>query len=350
MRTLVEQNQIKDEILAQKLDILEDLMKETGTDAWLIACREYNEDPMFFALTPTGYPTARRLSVLLLALHDGKLEKISLCRPDEALEQFYTRDYNPAAEGQYEALIRNINRLNPKNIAINVSDHYAYTDGLTVGVYRELMNHLPKDITDKFVSSDEIGIRYLETRSPKEREIYPEVMETAIRIIYDAFSDDVITPGVTTCRDVMNFMEQQVNNLGLTFWFPATIDLQRHDGMHGEDTVIERGDLLHCDFGINYMNLCTDTQRLCYVLKEDETEIPEELLKAFARNNRFQDIVRETMKIGKTGNDVFTEAVAKGKEEGLRPFLYTHPLGFHGHAAGPTIGLWSDQNPIPVKG
>mgnify|MGYP004447391343 CR=1 FL=1 len=350
MRTLKEQNAVKDEILAQKLDMLEDLMKECDVDMWLIACREYNEDPMFHALTPAYYPTARRISMLLLALNEGKLEKISLSLPDEDLEKFYKRDYNPKEESQYEAIERHVRRLNPRNIAIDVSDHFAYTDGLSVGLYRDMMKNLPKDITDRFISADDIGIRYLETRSPKEREIYPEVMDAAMSVIHAAFTDEVIKPGVTTCADVMAFMDQKVNDMGITCWFNPTIDLQRHDGMHGGDTVIERGDLVHCDFGIVYMNLCTDTQRLCYVLKEGEHDIPEELKKAFAHNNRFQDIVRETMKIGKTGNEVFLEAIEKGKAEGLRPILYTHPLGFHGHAAGPTIGLWSNQAPIPVKG
>ena len=56
------------------------------------------------------------------------------------------------------------------------------------------------------------------------------------------------------------------------------------------------------------------------------------------------------MVLGRSGNDVFEMSINQGKEEGLRPILYTHPLGFHGHAAGPTIGLFSDQRRQPVRG
>ncbi len=350
MKTIVEQNQIKDEILKERLEMAGKIMQECDVEAWLILSREYNEDPLFHALTPSHFPTARRITILVLSQKNGICENWSVSMPSSELEEFYRRDYDMKTESQMTALTRVLRRIDPNKIAIDVSDHFAYTDGLSVGLYRMMMNELPKDLTDRFVSADEVGIRLLETRTPKEREVFPEVMKVAMDIIEKTFSDEQIVPGVTTCRDLMNFMEQEVNNLGIEYWFEPTIDLQRHDGMHGEETVIERGDLLHCDFGVRYLNLCTDTQRLCYVLKEDETDIPEELKAAFKRNNRFQDIVRETMKIGRSGNDVFEMSIAKGKEEGLRPVLYTHPLGFHGHAAGPTIGLFSNQNRIPVKG
>ena len=350
MKTIVEQNQIKDEILKERLELAGKLMQECDIEAWVVLSREYNEDPLFHALTPSHFPTARRITILVLSQKNGVSENWSVSMPSSELEEYYTRDYDMKNESQMAALTRVLRRIDPNRIAIDVSDHFAYTDGLSAGLYRMLMNELPKDLTDRFVSADDVGIRLLETRTAKEREVFPEVMETAMNIIEKTFSDKQIVPGKTTCRDLMNFMEQEVNNLGIEYWFEPTIDLQRHDGMHGEDTVIERGDLLHCDFGVRYLNLCTDTQRLCYVLKEDETDIPEELKEALKRNNRFQDIVREMMKIGRSGNDVFEMSIAKAKEEGLRPCLYTHPLGFHGHAAGPTIGLFTNQNRIPVKG
>ena len=350
MKTIVEQNQIKDEILKERLELAGKLMQECDVEAWLVLSREYNEDPLFHALTPSHFPTARRITILVLSQKNGVCKNWSVSMPSVELEEFYQRDYDMKNESQMAALERVLRRIDPNQIAIDVSDHFAYTDGLSVGLYRMLMNELPKDLTDRFISADEIGIRLLETRTAKEREVFPLVMKEAMEIIEKTFSDEQIIPGKTTCRDLMNYMEQEVNNLGIEYWFEPTIDLQRSTGMHGEDTVIERGDLLHCDFGVRYLNLCTDTQRLCYVLKEDETDIPCELKEAFKRNNRFQDIVRETMKIGRSGNDVFEMSIAKGKEEGLRPVLYTHPLGFHGHAAGPTIGLFSNQSRIPVKG
>lgn len=352
MRKLNDQYKIQDQILKERLDvILGEVMEESGIESWLISCLEYNEDPIFHHVVPSLYPTARRLTILLFVRKDGKTECYNLGRPDPFLNQYYTQAYNPKEEEQYAAVERVLREINPKNIAIDVSENgYAYTDGLTHSLYEELLRELPKDLTDRFVSADEVGIRLLETRTPTELEVYPEVMGVAMDIIERAFSDEVITPGVTTCRDVMDFMAQEVNDLGITTWFNPTIDLQNEKGMLEEDAIINKGDLVHCDFGIVYLNLCTDTQRLCYILKDEEDDMPEELAEAMKRNNRFQDIVRANMQPGRTGNDVFVKSVEEGKAEGLRPFLYSHPCGLFGHSAGPTIGLWTNQNPIPVKG
>lgn len=352
MYDIIEQYRIRDEILRERLDIiLPSVMKETNTECWIIASREYHEDPMFRFIVPAHYPTARRLTILVFAMENGAVKKISISMPDAALEKFYERDWDRQKEEQFEALTRVLRRLDPERITVNVSEHnYAYTDGLSHGLYLQMLKELPKDLTDRFCGSDEAGIRLLETRTETELKYYPEVMRTAGDIIEEAFSDRVITPGVTTCRDVMDFMSRRVNELGITTWFEPTIDLQNEKGMQGEETVIQRGDLLHCDFGIVYLNLCTDTQRLCYVLKDGETDVPQELKDALRGNNRFQDIVCETMQVGRTGNEIFLDAVARGKADGLRPMLYTHPLGLYGHACGPTIGLWTNQNPIYPAG
>ena len=352
MYDIIEQYRIRDEILKERLDtILPAVMKETGTEFWLIASREYHEDPMFRHIVPAHYPTARRLTILVFAFENNELKKISVSMPDAALEKFYERDWDSQNETQFEALTRIIRRIDPTRITVNVSEHnYAYTDGLSHGLYLQMKKEMPEDIIARFCGSDEAGIRLMETRTKTELKYWPHVMETAGEIIEAAFSDEVITPGVTTCRDVMDFMTRRVNELGIVTWFEPTIDLQNETGMHGEETVIQRGDLLHCDFGIVYLNLCTDTQLLCYVLKEGESDVPAELKEALKRNNRFQDIVSENMQTGRTGNEVFLASIARGREEGLRPMLYTHPLGLFGHACGPTIGLYTNQNPIYPAG
>ena len=297
MYSFSEQQHIRDLFLKERLEtVLPRIMKETGTEFWIIASREYHEDPMFRHIVPSRYPTARRLTILIFALENGEVKRISVSMPDPVLNEYYEHDWDRQNESQFEALTRIIRRIDPERITVNVSEHhYAYTDGLSHGLYLQMKEELPEDITARFCGSDEAGIRLLETRTDSELKYWPHVMETAGSIIEEAFSDSVITPGVTTCRDVMDFMSEQVNRRGIVTWFEPTIDLQNETGMHGEDTVIQRGDLLHCDFGIVYLNLCTDTQRLCYVLKEGESDVPEELKEALRRNNRFQDIVCEKM-------------------------------------------------------
>ncbi len=351
IRPLKEQFKIQDEILKEKLeDMVGPLMAECGIDVWLIPSKEYNEDPIFKKLTPSGYPTARRLTILLLHQENGKLNTYSVSMRDHSLDQFYRPSWEKEKESQFEALLRLFKQLNPKTIGLNTSSNYAYCDGLTVGLHELLKKELPSEWTKRFVSAEAVGVRFLETRSPLEEKYWPEVMEVAIDIIYSMYSKETIKLGVSTCSDLEWYMMEQVNQSGLKFWFPPTVDLQRKDGQYSEDTIITEGDLLHCDFGIEYLGLCTDTQRLAYVKHEDETGIPKQLIDGMTQNNRFQDIVCAQIKVSKSGNEVFTGSLMQAQQEKITAMLYSHPLGLHGHAAGPTIGLFSDQKPQPIKG
>jgi Xaa-Pro aminopeptidase len=114
--------------------------------------------------------------------------------------------------------------------------------------------------------------------------------------------------------------------------------------------VIKHGDLLHCDVGFRYLGLHTDVQQNAYVLRPGELDAPEGLKKALAAGNRLQDIHAEAMVTGRTGNEMLKAALEKAKAEGIRASVYTHPIGFHGHAAGPTIGLWDHQEGVPGRG
>ena len=142
-----------------------------------------------------------------------------------------------------------------------------------------------------------------------------------------AYSRDVIQPGVTTTTDVEWFIMQRINDMGLDAWFSPDVDLQRRGGSEERmsGVVIEEGDLLHTDMGLTYLGeRHTESQRLGYVRRKGETEIPAGILAGFAKGNRFQDIVRGAFQTGLTGNQIFANAVAQAKAEGLRPcLLYT---------------------------
>jgi len=101
------------------------------------------------------------------------------------------------------------------------------------------------------------------------------------------------------------------------------------------------------DFGITYLRLNTDTQHLAYVLKPGETDAPEGLKVGLANSNRVQDILTSNFKVGLSGNEVLAAARAEAMAEGLDPSIYTHPIGTHGHGAGPSIGFWDNQEPDP---
>lgn len=351
VKTLREQYQLIDELLEKKLQQIPALMEIAGIDMWLVFAKEYNEDPILEFLTPTSFPTARRLTCLIFAKTKEGFKRYNAGRPSSDLDPYYESIFNDVDEKQFAAIRAIIEKINPTKIGLNFSSHYAFGDGLTKSIYDDFANAMSKEILDKVVSAENLCLRYLETRLPEELERYKEIAELAMDIVNEAFSFNVIELGKTTTRDLEWWLKQEVNRLGLPFWFPPTIDLQRKDsGPIYDDVAIERGDLLHVDFGLIYLGLCTDHQRLAYVPQVNETEVPEYLMKAFKENNHFQDIVCTNFIEGRTGNEIFTTSVNQAKAEGITPMLYTHPIGHYGHGPGPTIGLFNEQKEIKVKG
>ncbi|MBQ3008166.1 MAG: M24 family metallopeptidase [Oscillospiraceae bacterium] len=343
------QYELQDEILKDRLEnLMPKLLKEQGVDMWLVICREYNEDPVYKSLTPSLVKTASRLSCLAFSIDkDGNYEAINLGRPNGRLSPYYRYAYT-TKENQYDVIARVIMEKNPDKIAVNISDVSGQADGLSKCIWDNLYERLG----DRLVADGNMAIRWLETRTEKEIELYPQIYRIAMDILREAYSLDVITPGVTTTTDVEYYIMQRINDMGLQAWFAPDVDVQRQGctGQRMSDVVIEKGDIIHTDWGIEYMGLHTDSQRLGYLLKDDETEIPAGILEGLKTGNRFQDIVRDNFITGRTGNEIFAAAVEQAKAEGIRPMLYTHPIGFYGHGAGPTIGLWDNQGFVAGAG
>jgi hypothetical protein len=148
-------------------------------------------------------------------------------------------------------------------------------------------------------------------------------------------------------------MRQKVNDLGLGSWFQPSVSVQRRgvsDAELGDNPVIQRGDVLHCDFGIVAYRLTTDTQHMGYVLREGETEVPAGIRRALENSNRLQDIVMGELRAGRTGNEILRASLAKMRAAGIDGTVYSHPIGTHGHGAGPLIGLWDRQDGVPGRG
>ena len=346
---LKKQYEIQDEILKDRLEsLMPKLLKEQGVDMWLVICREYNEDPVYKSLTPSLVKTASRLSCLAFSIDkDGNYEAINLGRPNGRLSPYYSHGYT-TKENQYDVIARVIQEKNPKKVAVNISDVSGQADGLSKCIWDNLYERLG----DRLVADGSMAIRWLETRTEKELELYPQIYRIAMDILREAYSLDVITPGVTTTTDVEYYIMQRINDMGLQAWFAPDVDVQRQGcpGQRMSDVVIKKGDIIHTDWGIEYMGLHTDSQRLGYLLKDGETEIPAGILDGVKTGNRFQDIVRENFIAGRTGNEIFAAAMDQAKAEGIRPMLYTHPIGFYGHGAGPTIGLYDNQGFVPGAG
>ncbi len=343
-----EQSKVIDELLDDRLrNLLPGLMKREGFDLWVIISREYNEDPVIKTLLPSTWMAARRTTMLVMFDKGNEMEYLAVARYD--VGKVFKRAWNPEEQpDQWVRLGKIIEERNPKKIGVNKAANWGHTDGLTSNDYDNLIKVLPKKLQTNVVSAEKLAVAWLETRSKLEMEIYPQICRIAHQIIAEGFSDKVIQPGVTTTDDLVWWYREQIKTLKLDTWFHPSVDIQRNGP--NEDGVIRPGDFLHVDFGITYLRLNTDTQEHAYVLKAGETDAPTYLKEAFKKGNRLQDIFTNNFKEGKTGNQVLAESRKQAISEGITPSIYTHPIGYHGHAAGTTLGMWDSQGGVPVTG
>ena len=355
-----ERAKVVDDILEDRLDnLLPELMRREGIQMWILISREYNEDPVMKTILPSTWLSARRRTIMVFHDNGETLDKIAIARYSvgKLLKGEWNVDVYP---DQWEALMNIIQEKNPKNIGLNFSKNFALADGLVHTEHEAFMEKLPKEMHDRVISAERLAIAWLETRSEKELAIYPMICNMGHTILQWGLSEKTIHPGITTTTDVEWALRQRVTDLGLNTWFHPSVSIQRADEGNKEflrsfskrpdQEIIQHGDLLHVDFGITYLRLNTDQQQHFYVLKPDEKDVPDYLKRAFKNGNRVQDILTENFKKGKTGNQILLDALAQAKAEGLNASIYTHPIGLHGHAAGPTIGMWDSQGGVKGKG
>jgi Xaa-Pro aminopeptidase len=357
-----EQAKVIDSWLDDRINnLLPTLMTETGIDMWVVISREYNEDPVIRTMLPATWMAARRRTILVMyqPAPQAPVETFAIARYD--VGKAFKRAWDPESQpDQWKALTELIASKKPQKIGLNFSKDYGHADGLTHFDFEELVKNLPAGFEEKIVSAQTLAVRWLETRTPAEMATYKHIQQLAHHIIQEGLSEKVITPGVTSTEDVVWWYREKIKELKLDTWFHPSVDIQRPDPASTENTrsfatrpsdeVIMPGDLLHIDFGITYLRLNTDTQELAYVLKAGETEVPSFLNEAFKAGNRVQDLLTKNFVAGRTGNQILKEARKEMDAEGLRGSIYTHPLGFYGHSAGPTIGMWDNQGDTPGGG
>ncbi|WP_420322401.1 M24 family metallopeptidase [Flagellimonas sp.] len=353
-----ERARVVDEILEERFStLLPQLMDRTGIDMWILISREYNEDPVLKTMLPATWLNARRRTILLFYRDSakGSMDKLAVARYNvgKSIQSAWDKEKEP---DQWKRLMQLIEERNPKQIGLNFSKDHNIADGLDQTDYQEFMAKLPRKYQSKVVSAEQLAVAWIETRTEREMVIYDQLVDITHDIIAEAFSEKVITPGVTTTTEVEWWMRQKVTDLGLETWFHPTVDVQRtSEKLVGhlysfsgrpDDLVIQPGDLLHCDFGITYLRLNTDCQELAYVLKPNETQAPQFLVNALKDGNKVQDFLTANMIKGRTGNEILAKSLQDAKEAGLRPAIYTHPLGSYGHSAGTTIGMWDSQGGV----
>ena len=350
--------QLQEERLNQ---LLPKLMAQTDLDLWVLITREYNEDPVVKTLLPPTWLNARRRTILVFAKDPktGAVERVALSR--YAFGKHFPSVWNKEEQpDQFQALADYIVAKKPQKIGLNISGEYGIADGLVQTDYQGLYDALPPAYRKRLVSAEPLAVAWIETRTEQEMVLFQQLTEIPPQIVAEAFSSKVITPGVTTTEDVVWWMRDKIRALGLQTWFHPTVDIQRADperfdhlrtfSKRPDTQVIQPGDLLHCDFGITYLRLNTDQQQHAYVLRSGESEAPEFLTSALATGNRLQDIFTGNFKLNRTGNEVLAISRATAIDEGITPSIYTHPIGYHGHAAGTTLGMWDSQGGVPFTG
>ena len=361
---------------ARMKSVLPALMRKHGVDMWVVPMREYNEDPVFSSLvSPTTFAARRRTIYLFFDPCAGSrtgctkdIERLAMGGTSQGGVYTAIRSTKapsgPAGgqvqaqaelwgDEQWQVLKTEIEKRNPKAIAIDVSTVFAFTDGLSAGELEGMSKALGPKWTSKFKHAEGLALDLIATRLPEETQRYADLQRVVWGIIDTAFSNVVITPGVTRTEDVVWWMRQKVNDLGLGTWFQPSVEVQRRgatEAQLGDDPIIQKGDVLHCDFGITALRLNTDTQHMGYVLRDGETEPPAGLKLALANSNKLQDIVMAEIRPGRTGNEILTASLARAKAMGIDGTIYTHPIGMHGHGAGPLIGLWDYQDGVPGRG
>ena len=360
--SLREQAAVRDDWLTQRLDtVVPMLMRREGIDLWLLIAREYNEDPVVATLLPATWMAARRRTVLIFFDRGGVegVEKLSVSR--YAVGEHFQAAWSPQDQpDQWQRVAELIAERNPRQIALNRSALFALADGLSAAEEKTLISSIGPDYAGRLVSAENLALGWLETRIPEEMTVYPTIVRIAHAIIAEGLSEQVITPGITRIEEVAWWYRERIRALGLDTWFHPGVSLQRagsgtgrpaaRPADDGGSLLILPGDLLHVDLGITYLGLNTDTQHHAYVLRPGETAAPAGLKAGMAAANQVQDILLRHFKAALTGNQLLARVRGEAIAAGLDPTIYSHPIGFHGHGAGPSIGMWDDQLSDPPTG
>ncbi len=369
--TLREQAVIRQQWLEKRLDtVLPALMRKYNVDMWVMPMREYNEDPIFHSLvSPTTFAARRRTIYVFFDRGAEGIERLAFGGTDQGGVYKAIRSSKPVeapaagsrsnertaelwGDDQWQVLKTAIEERQPKRIAVNASRTWHFADGITQGEYAGMTRSLGPELASRVVPAEGLAVDFIASRLPDEEQTFARMNAIAWDIIREAFSERVITPGKTRAEDVIWWMRQRLNDLGLETWFQTSVTVQRpfSADLVLPNPIIQRGDVLHTDFGIKAFGLNTDTQHMGYVLRDGETDAPDELKAVLRASNALQDIVTEELKPGRTGNEVLAASLARMKAQKIDGTIYSHPIGAHGHGAGTMIGLWDYQEGVPERG
>jgi Xaa-Pro dipeptidase len=342
-----EQMDVREQWLKKRLDrALLPMMRRHNVSMWIVVNEEFNDDPVTQYIVPP-IPMVGSRDFFIFVDNGEKLEKIAVVRyAEERLKNHYEMK-SVSRDKLAETLRATVAKYNPKTIALNMNGARGQQNGLSHASYKMLVETLGAETEKKFVSAANLLTEFFDTRLPEELEHYRAAVLVTDILTRRAFSGEVIKPGKTTVGDVRWWFMQQVNDLGLSVWFQPDLRVQRQSkqaatnqqflAVADESLILERGDLLHIDCGLNYMGLSTDWQKHAYILKDGERDAPQGLKNALKNTNALQDAITDFARAGHTGAQVYDAAMAEMKRQNIEAMIYSHPIGTHGHGLGASI-------------
>lgn len=342
-------------LIQEKTSQAVEILKEQETDLWLTFVRETSgvRDPVLDFLIgendltwPSALILTKRGEKVAIV---GNLETEAVQRLDVFTEII---GYDTGVSG---VLRETIARLNPRQIAVNMSKNNVHADGLTHSMYEFLVEYLAgTPFGDRLVSAEPLinAMRGRKTRTELAR------IRKAIEITDEIYNKTFafIKVGMTEI-EVANYMHGLMKEYGVGYAWPRENNPAVNSGPdkfvgHNGPTEIkvEPGHIIHFDFGVKYEGYCSDIQRVAYVLREGETEAPVEVQRGFITVRTAIEKSREAMKPGVTGNSIDTISREIVTDSGYPEYMYAlgHQLGRVAHDGGALLGpQWEKYGESP---
>jgi len=327
--------------------VLPKAMRANNIDMWIVIDRGRGTQPMTldFAIS-----TVNGQGFFVFINHGaGRIERFQLGGETDLAEECGAYD-DFRRRGELRDIVA---QSDPQRIALNflevpnIREGLHVADGLTHSDFQFLSEELGEPYASRFVSAQRLVADFRGERVALELVEFSKVADLTSSYIERALSNEVITPGVTTHNDVSWWLEEQRESMGLLrTWYP-TVYTHLPDGgeIGGTDRVIQRGDVLQIDWGLERNNFATDIKRFGYVLREGETEVPPGIQNAFEESLRVQTIIRNNVTSGRTGREqidalkqiirdagyVYTEEERASDVEGIEVNVGMHAAGNIGH-------------------
>jgi Xaa-Pro aminopeptidase len=344
--TWSQQMAVRDGWLAQRHARLLDMMRRHGFDWWVVVNEEFRPDPLTPLVAPARPYVGNRDVLVFVDAGARGLRRVAITGyAEESLARFFESPDDP--KPLEEALPALYREHPPRRIGLSIGSRRGIARGLSHDTYLLFAKLLGPEAESRFASAEPLIEEYLDTRLPEEAPHFETLVALTEWMARRALSNEAIVPGRTTVGDVRLFLYDALWTAGVTTWFQPDLRLQRRGranaGSRGflavskEAEVIERGDLVHLDFGITYMGMDSDWQKMAYVLRDGETDAPAGLKRALANTNALQDALLRAGRPGRPAGEVYQAVMDEMKAKDIEAMVYAHPLGNHGHGMGPSI-------------